>query len=236
MSHFTVLVIGDDVEGQLQPYDENLEVTPYKEHLSPRDISAMQKYYETEVLEDLANHMQDWNGGDGEIDEGGLFFWSTYNLRSQWDWYTVGGRWSGSFKLKATAKHGVLGEPGAFDNQPTFDADQAYKEDIDFKLMSEEAKSGLEKKWDSAQEDGQEMCKTMYGIRNDDCKEAWMERQSKFSTFAVVKDGQWHEQGKMGWFGLVSEEKAEGVWVEEFNKLLEDLPGHTLLTVVDCHI
>src|SRR5688572_10242664 len=32
MSHFTVLVIGDDYEGQLAPYDENIEVEPYKHY------------------------------------------------------------------------------------------------------------------------------------------------------------------------------------------------------------
>ena len=30
MSHFTVLVIGDDVEGQLAPYDEEIQVDPYE--------------------------------------------------------------------------------------------------------------------------------------------------------------------------------------------------------------
>ena len=29
MSHFTTIVLGDDVQGQLEPYDENIQVEPY---------------------------------------------------------------------------------------------------------------------------------------------------------------------------------------------------------------
>jgi hypothetical protein len=56
-----------------------------------------------------------------------------------------------------------------------------------------------------------------------------------FRTFAVLKDGQWHERGQMGWWGAVSDPKDEGVWEDEFAKLLADNPD-AWLTVVDCHI
>jgi hypothetical protein len=52
----------------------------------------------------------------------------------------------------------------------------------------------------------------------------------------VVKDGQWYEKGKMGWFACVADEKDEDVWDREFAALLDGLPDDTLLTVVDCHI
>lgn len=78
MSHFTVLVVGEDVEGQLAPFDENLDTRNPK-----------------------------------------------------YDWWVIGGRWRGFFKLKRGAE-GKLGEPGVFDNPPFLDADQAPKGDIDF--------------------------------------------------------------------------------------------------------
>ena len=56
------------------------------------------------------------------------------------------------------------------------------------------------------------------------------------STFAVVKDGQWFERGKMGWWACVSGEKDKDAWNEEFAKLIDGLPPTTWLTVVDCHI
>jgi hypothetical protein len=56
-----------------------------------------------------------------------------------------------------------------------------------------------------------------------------------FSTFAVVKDGEWYECGRMGWFACVSDAKPEGEWETELQKLLAANPD-AWLTVVDCHI
>jgi len=55
-------------------------------------------------------------------------------------------------------------------------------------------------------------------------------------TFAVVKDGKWYERGDMGWWGFVSDEKDGGAWANEMYKLIESVPGDTLLSVFDCHI
>ena len=55
-------------------------------------------------------------------------------------------------------------------------------------------------------------------------------------TFAVLKNGQWYEKGQMGWWGLVSNEKEEQKWNEEWYRLVMSLPEDTLLTIVDCHI
>ena len=67
---------------------------------------------------------------------------------------------------------------------------------------------------------------------------AYVERAAKSVgvTFAVLKNGEWHEKGHMGWFGCVSGEKKEEDWEAAFWKLLEDVPDTELLTVVDVHI
>ncbi len=59
---------------------------------------------------------------------------------------------------------------------------------------------------------------------------------SALSTFAVLKDGKWHERGEMGWWGAVSDEKDRDEWNAQFTKLLMDLPGETMISVYDCHI
>ena len=41
MSHFAVMVIGDNVEEQLAPYDENIEVEPY----FSREVSEKDKQW-----------------------------------------------------------------------------------------------------------------------------------------------------------------------------------------------
>lgn len=76
MSHFTVLVIGDDIEKQLAPYQEN-------------NMGDCPKEY-----------MQFTEDEDYDVDEetGKKGYWS--NPNTKWDWYSVGGRWTGYFKLK----------------------------------------------------------------------------------------------------------------------------------------
>lgn len=64
----------------------------------------------------------------------------------------------------------------------------------------------------------------------------WIAAAPALSCFAVVKDGKWYEQGNMGWWGIVVDEKDKGVWEREFNNLIEDLAPESWLTVVDCHI
>ena len=72
--------------------------------------------------------MEDWNGGQPYRDgPDGLESQSTYNPRSKWDWYVVGGRWSGYWPVKP-AFHGapelIRGEAGAF-NEPVVTPDRA---------------------------------------------------------------------------------------------------------------
>lgn len=54
--------------------------------------------------------------GYDERDETHGQFGYYHNPQAKWDWYQVGGRWRGYFKLKPEAT-GVVGEPGAFDNE-----------------------------------------------------------------------------------------------------------------------
>lgn len=64
---------------------------------------------------------------------------------------------------------------------------------------------------------------------------AMREAGKPLRTFAVVKDGQWFEKGKMGWWACVSDAKVEDQWTDEFDKLLA-ASGDAWLTIVDCHI
>lgn len=151
MSHFTVLVIGDDYEKQLEPYDENIEVEPYKKHLDADDVDRMREHYEVPKdapLKDLVRHMPDWVGSEGGVDEKGLYRLSTYNPKSKWDWYSIGGRWTGFFKLKPGAK-GVVGEPGLMTSPAKAGyADHCHKRDIDFEGMFEESAQKASARYD----------------------------------------------------------------------------------------
>ena len=46
MSHFVVMVIGDDAEKQLEKYDENLELPPYIKHTKDELVALKRKEIE----------------------------------------------------------------------------------------------------------------------------------------------------------------------------------------------
>lgn len=245
MSHFPVLVVGPNPESQLAPFDEGIEVDVYKEDCPCIGLIAKlygrkmaeKKYKPLDKLREEYHAMADnkrpsWEehikpyakieekyaklhklykkpdpdcqacGGSGKRE-------THYNPDSKWDWYSLGGRWLGYWKLKAPAKKRInikefLGHSGVGNNKPFFDVDMARKKDIDFKAM-----------------------KKVLGKIKDG---------RRVATFAVVMDGEWYEQGKMGWWGIVMNEKKQDVWEKEFWKLIDKLPPNTWLSVYDCHI
>ena len=69
-------------------------------------------------------------------------------------------------------------------------------------------------------------------------KEEYIERgrNNSLPAFAILKDSAWYEKGSMGWWGCVSNEKDESIWDKEITKLLKEVDGDTLITIVDCHI
>lgn len=57
------------------------------------------------------------------------------------------------------------------------------------------------------------------------------------SCFALVDaQGAWHENGEMGWFALVSNEKNKFDWKAEMFKILAEANQEHFITMVDCHI
>lgn len=110
MSHFVVFVIGDDVEKQLAPYDESIEVEPY---FSPEDmdldsfnvrtaVEVLGKKPEEVTSQDAIDAMKKKypDVDDYVIEDGKFGRMTTYNPKSKWDWYQVGGRWQGLFVAK----------------------------------------------------------------------------------------------------------------------------------------
>lgn len=152
MSHFTVIVIGENPESQLELFSENLEMEPYQKFLDSEDVKRMAEFYDVSStdLNALAAHLEDWCGEAGGIEDGRLFYLSTYNPNSKWDWYQLGGRWTGYFKTKSSTV-GVTGEPGLLTADATQGyADQLYKRDIDVAGMRDEAAARALARWDLA--------------------------------------------------------------------------------------
>ena len=167
MSHFVVLVIGNNADKQLAPYNEDL-----REVFNDQTESLLEKYNTSSApvipiadgkwqyvsvkeggTETRFNVMYptfeafcaDWE--DEKPNEDGRYGYM-HNPNAKWDWYQVGGRWSGYFKAKPGTA-GELGErswatneiePGCYD--------VIRKGDIDFDAMVAEAHVTANKRYD----------------------------------------------------------------------------------------
>lgn len=200
MSHFTVLVIGPDVEAQLAPFQENNMGDCPEEYLEFHDTETeMREEYDggkgtryvimpdgtrklpwdecfrvakgglglgfgssthevpegleqrevpfNEVYPTFEEFARDWHGATERNPEHNRFGYYE-NPNAKWDWYQVGGRWTGKFKLK-TGSVGALGRPGLMtDPAPAGYADQAVKGSVDFEAMRDEAGAGAAEQYD----------------------------------------------------------------------------------------
>jgi len=206
----------------------------------PVKIAIKDKY---PIYEDYLKH---WHGVEPEHQG------YDFNPKAKWDWYQLGGRWTGFFRLKPKT-NGNLGNPSLVSSRRAEygTADQAYKRDIDFEKMAQdqfEESSELYDKFEALYKEGKMDASTgyfEYGVNNvgkdadhyvPESREAFLKRRAAVCTFAVLKDGEWYERGEMGWWGCVSDEKKPEEWNDQFNKLLGELPEDTLLSMFDCHI
>lgn len=166
MSHFTCLVIGENPEEMLEPFDEGLEVDEYCVGEVSEETKKGFIDYLTENGKNPDNlgydelyaiHGEEWDGGRCRKDSDGIWKeYSTYNPDSKWDWYQLGGRWTGTLKLKSNAE-GFVGEPGLMtDEAQTGYVDQTYKCNIDIVGMRDEAENNCRKRYD-------EVCKIFGG-------------------------------------------------------------------------
>lgn len=73
-----------------------------------------------------------------------------------------------------------------------------------------------------------------YGISEAYSREAHMATAEPLPLFAIVKDGEWHDRGQLGWWGSVSNEKDD--WPECLGALLSGIKPDEWVTVVDYHI
>jgi hypothetical protein len=212
MSHFTVLVISDNVEEQLQPYheyectgteDEYVVFVPAKE--TEEELQA--KFEENkEDYKSFEQFMSDWYGY--RQNEEGVWGNKT-NPNSKWDWYTVGGRWSGFFKTKEGVE-GLLGRPGVFGNEPQEGgADIIRKGDVDWEGMREEAGVEAAKKWDVVNEgikdtpehESWESIRERMKDEIDEAREIY-HNQERVKAFKEVCN---KHQDLFGWFSSVEE-------------------------------
>ncbi len=259
MGHFTVLVTRTHLKSadeQLEPFYAQGNVDDY---LMEHDIEVPAVDIESRacqiVEKDITNddHLsaeygklleagdygeicQQWYGG--QFDEHGNLY-HLVNPNAKWDWYSVGGQWSGYFKLKEGAR-GTLGKPGAFGNERKYDADVCKVTDIDWQYMTDQKRQEALRNWEvyKAKVAAGEQVEPYfdYDIEQDDTKESYVKRRTSNATFAVLHEGKWFQRDEMGWFGVVRTGEDADDWEKQFEALIASLDLNDEVTVVDCHI
>jgi hypothetical protein len=324
MSHFLVLVIGNDYKDQLEPYKnqsndpennpyfifkdmsnseeekqkydtEKVELIDYlgkvyskydkkfyriksgtyeEELMLPKGATIRQGFIK-ELYPTYEDYLNEYCGYDFNDTKQAYGYW--YNPNAKWDWYQVGGRWTGYFKLKKN-KYKVNQNFSIKTSKTKSDwADSVLLGDIDIQGMIKDAKKtanqiyniieGLlkgrqypvwkdilakygEQNIDVARAEfyENEVVKDFndakFFVLGDFYEEYGNSRQEYINKcvkkvmvpFAFVKDGNWYERGKMGWWGIVNNVVEENEWNEKCHQLISELPHDTLITAVDCHI
>lgn len=219
------------------------------------DVPAGWERREVPTAKTFAEYVRDWHGieplahgekrgeshkyGYAQLDADGnvVKVIDRTNPNSKWDWWSVGGRWSGLLRTKSG--EGVKGEPGVLGTQHSASGvDQARKGDLDIEAMVASQRRQAERTWEDytsgeskpfLDQDWKE------GISKEDYVAARMDGlEAGFSTFAVLMDGKWYERGNMGWWGIVTGE--EDNWQGKFADLFALVPDDHTITIVDCHI
>lgn len=244
MSHFTVLVVDTknekSVDEWMDPFFEGIE----KDRIIDWTVQDVLDYFKKENVDFPYDHVDESNmieyleraeELDFDIsehdDEGNLYYLG--NKDAKWDWYEIGGRWSDMLKKLDGTR-----------------CDECEVRDLDLSIdkdMYEKAKRFWEVVVDKQPlKDGEyadgfsSWYKDSYYKDTFGDKETFAKDKASLSTLAILLDGKWYEQGKMGWFGM-SDTTSDSLkeYTKFFNKTLEELKEthpHATVTLVDCHI
>lgn len=232
MSHFTVMVIGENVAKQLAPFDENLETPRYvrytKEQLIEKEKASIKQYAETtyakylkdkeafrksaaypehiEYLEEI--FPKKLNMSDEEIYKVAIDNYDPIDIGPNGEIYS-------DYNPNSQWDWYQIG--GRWAGLLEVDKEKNYKLPNFSWGWSDEEKE-----------------KASDGTRTDSALKKDILNFDKVITYAFLKDGEWHNSGDMGWWGMSSNEKPD--WENIIKELKESVNDDDLVTIVDCHI
>jgi hypothetical protein len=167
--------------------------------------------------------------GDGDVKAHVDRMLAPYNEEThddgRWDWYQLGGRWSG-------ALDGYDPETDPANRKPCdlCDATGTRRDMVVVDGCNGCGGTGIMVVWP-----------TQWVRRDGDVQPvsvviAELAAGSIKMPFAVVAgDGRWYAQGEMGWFACVSNEQPADVWATAVRKLFATADAGMRVAVVDCH-
>jgi hypothetical protein len=200
MSHFTVLVFGNENEvGKLlEKFDENISFPPYVEYTKQQLIDKKRKdlegYKSSSFYLDYTKNPEEYKKNCSNIAHID-YLENIYPSKLQWD-----------------------------DEQIYQDAIEGYDKESVGQNGEVYSTYNPDSKWDWYSVGG----RWAGSILNNCCKKDDLPKD--FVPFAFVdQNGDWHEKGEMGWWALVDNEKEENDWEEEFKNAIDNYNGYVTL-------
>lgn len=225
MSHFCVVIIGDNWQEQLAPYHEFECTGQVDEYVQDMDITQefldQIKQSQENQEDDPLQAALEWYGMDDQVverledvdrEDAHKYGFAVIkdgeveqvvrrtNPKAKWDWYELGGRWRGYFRLRPGTQ-GVVGQPGAFDNtaEPGW-ADQVRKGDVDWDGMRKDAGNQAANYWDLVHKhapDGWESFDSVHG---------------RMGEIEKAREFYWNQPGRLA---LKNCGDSQMIWVED---------------------
>ena len=265
MSHYSLLVVGENVDERLAPYQENNHGTVPDEYLEWKDKEG--EYRENwekgsvEVYEINDEYVLPWNAKNVDDDkelvevsfkelfedfkefakewynsEGEHGYY--HNPNAKWDWYEIGGRWKDSLLVKENVENVSKGDPGL--GYKELEAPEEYKW-VDQALVKDV-------EWDKMKEYSKKRSEELWEEAQEVDEDA---RSFKYGiTEDMTKEEYVNDYNDFTTFAILDEgwkEKGNMMmfgmvanedesWPEQYQKYLDELDDEEIITFVDCHI
>lgn len=235
MSHFSVLVTGDDVESAMAPFDENLETPRYLSRTKAQIIAegrrAIESYRDgiyAEYLADPAAYAEKRSNNPAHLrylqDEFPTHLtWTdeqVYADAIRWcdDLDAEGNEWSESNPQGYWDYWRVGGRWAG--HLPLRNGREGHMEPLSWEWS-----------FDGSADKPDSTTHADVALKGD------VNLEALDPTFAILHEGEWVARGEMGWFGCLRDEQVpEEEWPAKWREFVLALPAGTRLTVVDCHV
>jgi hypothetical protein len=260
MSHYSVMVAGPDPEGQLAPFDEGLEVDPYKATCFCVGLEA--KRHARNIVEVEYKSMQQLRKEFSRQKDRSEQAWKKFIAKyleleerfakahrmhnkpdlgcsecggSGWVMMTNNKQGMWAYYLLGGRWRGFFKlKEGA---KGVLGRGQSTRFDADQALKKDIDFDGMRKALkERAEKAWQEFKALNPEVSAKKEKKGFIKRNSCITTHAVLIDGKWYEQGRVYWMGMGMDSKDDDKWTKEFWGLMKGLPDDTLLSVYDCHV
>jgi len=218
MSHFAVYVFTNedsdrDVESLLAPYNEEIIVAPYIKYTKQQAIQEVREDIEDyknstykEFLNDPESYKKRYNNKD--------------HIKYLEEDFPKKLNWSDEECFEYLSQY--------------YDEDEVDSEGNLWSTYNPNSK------WDWYDDNGGRWKDCLITKEGENTNEDYVSEIDWDKTpapFAFVDSyGRWYERGRMGWWGIVTNEKDKDEYVDSFKRFVESLPEKINVTVVDCHI